>query len=105
MANCQRMYFGLLDAAYSLDEQAAGRKPELSRLLSGAITLDSLFRRRALDIDLQEAALGLEHSVTRDARYLDAEGRMRADKLAGAVRRLAERFANGGIVDGCVNDE
>jgi hypothetical protein len=30
---------------------------------------------------------------------------MRADKLAGAVRRLAERFANGGIVDGCVNDE
>lgn len=99
MANRQRIYFGLLDAAYSLDEQAAGRKPELSRLLSGAITLDSLFRRRALDIDLQEAALGLEHSVKTDAWYLDAAGRMRADKLSGAVRRLAERVANGGIVD------
>jgi hypothetical protein len=54
MANRTRVHSGLLDAAYALDQHASGRVPELSRLLSGAITLDTLFRRRALDPDLQE---------------------------------------------------
>ncbi len=53
MANRTRIHLGLLDAAYALNEQSSGRNPDLSRLLSGAITLDTLFRRRTLDADLQ----------------------------------------------------
>ena len=89
MANRTRIRSGLLDAAYALDERASGRAPELSRLLSGAITLDSLFRRRALDLDLQDAALSLERAVTEGELYLDAKGRARAAALAEKIRLLA----------------
>jgi hypothetical protein len=100
MSNRARVFTGLLDAAYALEEQAAGRNPELSRALSGAITLDTLFRRNALDADLQDAALILEGIVTEGARHLDAGGRSRAAELAAITRvfanRYAERTARGG---------
>jgi len=89
MGKLDRIQSGLLDAAYALDEQASGRTPEISRLLSGAITLDTLFRRRALDADLQDAALTLEHAVRKDGLYLDAEGRARASALAQKIRLFA----------------
>jgi hypothetical protein len=88
-----RIYLGLLDAAYALDERARGRNPELSRALSGAITLDTLFRRGALDADLQDAALGLELVVSQGAWHLDAGGRARAANLAVITRAFADRYA------------
>ena len=93
MGNRNRIFTGLLDAAYALDEQAAGRDPELSRVLSGAITLDTLSRRRALDADLQEAAFCLERVVTESNWNLDAEGRARAATLASMTRVFANRYA------------
>ncbi|WP_250504789.1 hypothetical protein [Caballeronia sp. AZ7_KS35] len=93
MGKRNRIYTGLLDAAYALDEQAAGRNPELSRTLSGAITLDTLFRRGALDADLQDAALGLELIVSQGTWHLDAGGRARAANLAVITRAFANRYA------------
>lgn len=93
MGNRNRVITGLLDAAYALDEQAAGRNPELSRVLSGAITLDTLFRRKALDADLQDAALCLERIVTEGTWYLDERGRARAANLASMTRVFAKRYA------------
>jgi hypothetical protein len=93
MGNRNRVLTGLLDAAYALDEQAAGRKPEISRALSGAITLDTLFRRRALDADLQDAALCLERVVSEGTWHLDAGGRARAANLASITRAFANRYA------------
>jgi hypothetical protein len=93
MVNRNRIYTGLLDAAYSLDEQAAGRRVELSRLLSGAITLDTLFRRRELQTDLQDAALDLGRAATEEDYHLDAKGRARAADLAVAIRLFADGYA------------
>ncbi|AQH05394.1 hypothetical protein A9R05_40980 (plasmid) [Burkholderia sp. KK1] len=88
MTNRTGIHAGLLDASYALEEQASGRAPELSRLLSGAITLDTLFRRRSLDADLQDAALSLERAVREGELYLDAKGRARAAALAEKIRLL-----------------
>lgn len=93
MGKCDRIYTGLLDAAYSLDEQAAGRNPEVSRVLSGAITLDTLFRRGALDADLQDAAIDLELAVSKGTSHVDARRRARAADLANATRAFAARYA------------
>ncbi len=81
------------DAAYSLEEQAAGRVPEFSRLLSGAITLDTLFQRRSLDPDLQDAALRLEQLVREGASELDSWDPPRTAALAEKIRILAESYA------------
>lgn len=94
MANRTRIQSGLLDAAYALEEQAAGRTPELSRLLSGAITLDTLFRQRLLDADLQDAALSLERAVTGGGLHLDANGRAHAATLSEKIRFLASLLLN-----------
>jgi hypothetical protein len=99
MANRNRIYTGLLDAAYALDEQAAGRRPELSRLLSGAITLDTLFRRRGLEPDLQDAALDLGRAATEEKYHLDAKGRARAADLAASMRLFAAAFASDSSLD------
>jgi hypothetical protein len=93
VSNRVRVFTGLLDAAYALEEQAAGRNPELSRTLSGAIALDTLFRRNALDADLQDAALLLERFVTEGARHLDAGGKLRVAELATMTRVFANRYA------------
>jgi hypothetical protein len=100
MGSRNRVFIGLLDAAYALDEQAAGRNPELSRVLSGAITLDTLFRRRALDSDLQDAALRLERVVTEGTWHLDADGRVRAANLAAMTRAFANRYVERKDQDG-----
>jgi hypothetical protein len=100
MDNRDRIFTGLLDAAYALDEQAAGRNPELSRVLFGAITLDTLFRRGALDTDLQDAALCLERVVTEGSWHLDARGRAHAASLAAITRVFANRYAERGARGG-----
>jgi hypothetical protein len=97
MAHRNRVFTGLLDAAYALDEQAAGRNPELSRALSGAITLDTLFRHGDLDADLQDAALCLERVVIDGRWHLDAIGRARAARLAVVTRVFANRYAEKSI--------
>ncbi len=93
MSRRNRIFTGLLDAAYALDELALGRKPELSRALSGAITLDTLFRRGALDEDLQDAALLLERIVTAGTWHLDVDERSRAPSLAEITRVFANQYA------------
>lgn len=89
MTNRTRIHSGLLDASYALEEQASGRTPELSRVLSGAITLDTLFRRRALDADLQNASLYLERALREGELYLDFKGRAHAVALARKIRGFA----------------
>lgn len=84
-----RTYNGLLDAAYALDERAAGRVPESGRLLVGAITLDLLFRRGKLDGDLQDAAIVLEQLVTEGPLSREPTIRPRVAELAHKVRLFA----------------
>jgi hypothetical protein len=87
------LFEGLLEAAYALDELAAGRPPVHERLVAGALALDTLMRQGRLDRDLQDAALGLKTLATRGSLELDARGRARAARLAQAVRALAATFA------------
>lgn len=102
MGNRNRLLIGLRDAAYALEERAIGRNPELSRVLSGAITLNTLFRQGALDTEMQDAALLLEQLVTTDGYHLDAGGKSRAARLAGRTRVLADHFA---IADSVMQDK
>lgn len=92
MGTRNSVLMGLLDAAYALEEKAAGRTPEFSRVLSGAITLDTLFRRGSLDADLQDAALILERVVTEGTYRLDERGSSRAARLALKARGFANRY-------------
>jgi hypothetical protein len=87
------LYEGLLEAAYALEAQAAGRVPVRERLLAGALALDTLMQRGQLDRDLQDAALGLKTLATGGTLDLDASGRQRAGVLARAVRALAMHYA------------
>jgi len=74
----------LPDAAYALDELAAGRTPDRARLLAGALALDSA----AADRDLLDAAAEL-HLVAAGATVdLTKRGRARAAAWAAIVRRL-----------------
>jgi hypothetical protein len=77
----------LLDAAYVLDEIAAGRTPERSRLIAGALALDTLRLRGEAGRDLLDAAAGLELQATGRMLELDVGGRELAAILASAVRR------------------
>ena len=79
----------LLDAAYSLDELAAGRVPERSRLLAGALALDAVRLRGEADRDILDAAAGLEVLATGGMLDLDPAGRVRAAEFAILVRKLA----------------
>ncbi|WP_258187830.1 hypothetical protein [Trinickia symbiotica] len=87
------LYEDLLEAAYALEELAAGRQPVRERLLAGALALDTLMQRGQLDRDLQDAALGLKAVATGGTLELDARGRRRAGVLAGQVRALAAHYA------------
>jgi hypothetical protein len=82
----------LLDAAYALDELAAGRTPDRARLLAGALALDSVrVEGTAADRDLLDAAAEL-HLVAAGATVdLTRHGRARAAAWAAAVRRLDTR--------------
>jgi hypothetical protein len=77
---------GLADAAAALDDLAAGRLPDRARLLSGALTLDSLRLSGTADRDLLDAAAGLEIIKTGGTLDLDEKGRARAATLAAVVR-------------------
>lgn len=79
----------LLDAAYALDELAAGRTPDRPRLLAGVRALDSVRVEGAgTDRDLLDAAVEL-HLIARGATVdLTKRGRARAAVWAEAVRRL-----------------
>jgi len=76
----------LIDAAHTLDALAAGDTPDLARVLSGALALDTLVRNGLADRDLLDAAAGLQAVATGGALKLDATGRARAATLAAAVR-------------------
>jgi hypothetical protein len=79
----------LLDAAYVLDELSAGRTPERSRLIAGALALDTLKLKGQADRDLLDAGTGLEILATGGTLDLDESGRKRAGLLAAAVRQAA----------------
>lgn len=78
---------GLLDAACVLEDQAAGRRPDRARLLSGALALDALQWSGEADRDILDAAAGLKRLATGGALELDDAGRARAAALAAAVRK------------------
>lgn len=81
----------LLDAAYSLEELAAGRVPERSRLLAGALALDTLKLRGEASRDILDAAAGLEILARGGVLEFDAIGRTRAAQFAVVARQLAEK--------------
>ncbi len=82
----------LLDAAYALDELAAGRTPDRARLLAGARALDGVRAEEAsIDRDLLDAATEL-HLVAGGATVDHTKrGRARAAVWAEAVRRIGTR--------------
>jgi hypothetical protein len=77
----------LHDAAYALDDLAAGRMPERARLVAGALALDSLRLRGEADRELLDAASRLEVLATGGTLDLSADGRAGAALWAAAVRR------------------
>ena len=79
----------LIDAAYALDEQAAGRPPDRRRLLLGALALDTLVSRGGADRDIMDAAAGLRRLVEGGTLELAESGRQRARHLADHVRAIA----------------
>jgi hypothetical protein len=80
----------LLDAAYALDELAAGRNPDRERLLAGALALDSVrVAGTAADRDLLDAAAELHLVAGGGTVDLTKNGRARAAAWAAAVRRLS----------------
>ena len=82
----------LLDAAFCLDELAAGHVPGRSQLLSGALALDTLCKRsRAAERELLDAAAGLNALATGGTLDLAPAGQARAALLAAAVRREMTR--------------
>jgi hypothetical protein len=79
----------LLDAAYALDELAAGRTPDHERLLAGARALDKACKEFA-DRDLFGAAAELRLVAAGGTVNLTRHGRARAEVWAAAVRRLGD---------------
>jgi hypothetical protein len=80
----------LLDAAYALDELAAGRTPDRARLLAGARALDSVRVEGAPgDRDLLDAATELNLVAGGATIDLTKRGRARAAAWADAVRRIS----------------
>ena len=76
------------DAIYALAEIAAGRTPERSRLLAGALALDTIRLRGGASQDVLDAAAGLELMATGGELDLDERGRIRAAHLADAVATI-----------------
>jgi hypothetical protein len=77
----------LLDAAYALDELAAGRSPDRKRLLAGAQALDKACTH-SVDQELLGAAAELNLVAAGGTVNLAKRGRTRAEDWAAAVRRL-----------------
>ena len=79
---------GLREAVAALDALAAGRMVDRAALLGGALALESLCRVMP-ELDLLDAAAGLETLARGGVLDLDAAGCARALALAGIVRRYA----------------
>ena len=78
------------DAVYALNEIAAGRTPEQSRLVAGALALDTIRLRGGASQDVLDAAAGLELLATGGTLDLDAQGRIRAKRMADVVVALKD---------------
>lgn len=82
----------LLDAAYALDELAAGRTPDRARLLAGMRALDEVRVEDTAAIrDLLDAAAELHLVADGGTVNLTNNGRARAAVLAATVRRFCTR--------------
>ena len=68
---------GLLDAAKVLDAMAAGEMPDRTSAIVGALALDTLTKRAAVDRDILDAAAGLNAIATGGELDLDDVGRSR----------------------------
>jgi hypothetical protein len=79
----------LLDAAYALDELAAGRAPDRARLISGARALDNV-RVEGVPADRELLDAANELYLVADGATIDLtkRGRGRAAAWAEAVRRI-----------------
>lgn len=89
----------LLDAADVLNDLANGRQPERSKLIAGALALDTLVLSGTNDRDLLDAAAGLQTLATGGTLDLDDAGRERSAHLERVVR-LAEIRSIRGSLDG-----
>ncbi len=78
----------LQNAAYALNELAAGREPDPDRVLRGVTALDPLTNRPDCDLALLEAASTLDLYLTQGVRpyQLGEPRRNRARYLASAVQ-------------------
>jgi hypothetical protein len=82
----------LLDAAYALDELAAGRTPDRARLLAGVRALDRVRLEGApADRDLLDAATELNLVAGGATVDRTKRARARAAAWAEAVRRISNR--------------
>ena len=79
------------DAAYALAEISTGRVPAKSRLIAGALSLDTLVKRGESDRDILDAAQGLHLAAIGLALDLDDVGRARVAYLAAVVAELASK--------------
>jgi hypothetical protein len=79
---------GLADVVYALTELAAGRTPERSRLLAGALALSALVQHGEPDPDFHDAVAGL-NAWAAGGLELDDRDRARAGHLATVVQRRA----------------
>ncbi len=77
---------GVGQAVSALEALAAGRAPERSLVLAGALALESLCAWGAPDRDVLDAAAGLSILARGGSLDLNTSGRERAQKLAEAVR-------------------
>ena len=84
----------IADAVFVLNEIAAGRTPERSRLVAGALTLDTIRLRGGASQDVLDAAAGLEFMATGGTLDLDAQGRIRAKHMADVVATLNNKDAH-----------
>lgn len=88
---------GLEDAALALDALGAGQVPDRTRVIVGALALDTLVQWTLPGRDLLDAAAGLNIIATGGNLDLDAVGRLRARELAIAVRARARRRERDGL--------
>ena len=78
----------LADAAFCLDELAAGRVPDMEQALQGLLSLDPLILGAKCEHALMDAAATLELLVATGGTVdLFTSGRTRAIEMAAAVRR------------------
>ena len=79
----------LTDAAYALDELAAGRTPAQSRAVRGLHALDELILQGGCEQALRDAAATLElYVATGGVISIFAGARSRAAEMAVAIRQF-----------------